>query len=1095
MAREIKRIFLGQVSEKSPISVPSLVSVQQESFQRIIDGSLNEVLSSISPITDYTGENYSLEIGELVFGDPKYTPSEAIEKGANYEASMLTKVKLTDLQTGKTQNQDVYLGELPLMTERGTFIINGNERTVVNQLTRSPGVYFEASFDQKLKRKIYQAEIRPERGAWIGFEASRDDSLWVRINRGGRKIPATCFLKAFGVSQNEILELFSLADADPTRPFIKNTLAKDSTLNQEEAYLDIYGKMRPGDPRIVENAKSLFEVLFLDQRRFSLGEVGRYKINKRLSLGEFANVETRKQEETRKGFAKTDYAEEKTDYAESSSYLLSKEDLIATVRELIYLSLSQEEEDDIDHLANRRVRTVADLVTDAFRIGLIRLERNIKERLSTTSSEKKITPRTLINARPITAALNQFFGSSQLSQFMHQDNPLQELSHLRTVTAVGPGGLTRERAGVAVRDVQSSHYGKVDAFQTPEGPNIGLNLVLAIYARINKYGFLEAPYRKVIKKGEESFVTEEIIYLPPDDEEQKKIAEATIEINKQGKILEERVAVRYQGDFLFVPKNEVDLVDAHPSQMVGVSSGLIPFLSSDAGPRALIGGNMLGQAVPLIKPEASFVGTGLEKETIRDSGRVLFAKNKGVVDFVDGEKIEIKTKEGLEKYYLTKFKRSNSDTCYNQTPRVKKGDKVKKGQALVDGPSSEAGELALGRDLLIAFMPWGGYTYEDSIVVSQRLIKEDLLTSINIKEYSAEVMDTKLGAEEITRDIPNVSEEALRNLDEDGIVVIGAEVSPGDILVGKIAPKGETELTAEERLLRAIFGEKAREIRDTSLIVPHGDRGTVIAVEILDKARGDELGPGVLRSIRVKVAEKRKLKVGDKIAGRHGSKGVIAKIVPEEDMPYMADGTPIDIIVDPISILGRMNVGQILETHLGWAAHALDEYYAVPAFDKLEEDIISKKLKAARLPADGKITLYDGYTGEPFAGKIAVGFAHIMKLTHMVEDKVHARSTGPYNLITQQPLGGKAQMGGQRLGEMEVWALEAYGAAHTLQEMLTIKSDDVIGRNKAVEAIIRNEPIPEPRVPEAFKLLTKELNSLGLAVDTVKFEKEEKQKE
>lgn len=1042
------------------------------------------MLTEISPITDYTEENYSLEIGNLIFGEPKYTPATAIEKSANYEASMLAKVKLTDLQSGKIQAQDVYLGELPLMTERGTFIINGNERTIVNQLTRSPGVYFEASLDPKLKRKIYQAEIRPERGAWIGFEAGRDDTLWVRINRGGRKIPATCFLKAFGVNQNEILQLFSLADTDPARPFIKNTLAKDTVLSQEEAYLEIYGKMRPGDPRIVENAKGLFKAIFLDQRRFSLGEVGRYKINKRLKLGEFAEAQSVSSQPANKSTSK-----------QVNQHLLTSQDLIATVRELIRLSLSQEPEDDIDHLANRRVRTVADLVTDSFRMGLIRLERNIKERLSTTATEKKLSPRTLVNARPITAALNQFFGSSQLSQYMHQDNPLQELSHLRTVTAVGPGGLTRERAGVAVRDVQSSHYAKLDAFQTPEGPNIGLNLVLAIYARINKYGFLEAPYRKVIKKDERSFVSDEIVFLPADEEENFKIAEATIEVDAKGRILDERAAVRYQGDFLFVPINEVDLVDAHPSQMVGVSSGLTPFLSSDAGPRAVIGSNMLGQAVPLIKPAASFVGTGLEKEAIRDSGRVLLAKNAGVVSFVDGKKIEIKTKDGVDKYQLTKFKRTNDDTCYNQTPRVKKGDTVKKGEALVDGPSSESGELALGRDLLTAFMPWGGYTYDDSIVVSEAVVKEDLLTSINIKEYTAEVMDTKLGVEEVTRDIPNVSEDALRNLDEDGIVVIGAEVLPGDILVGKIAPKGETELTAEERLLRAIFGEKAREIRDTSKIVPHGDRGTVIAVEILDKARGDELGPGVLRSIRVKVAEKRKLKVGDKIAGRHGSKGVIAKIVPKEDMPYMADGTPVDIIIDPISILGRMNIGQILETHLGWAAHTLNEYYAVPAFDKLEKDIIAKKLKEAGLPESGKVTLYDGYTGESFAGKIAVGYAHIMKLTHMVEDKVHARSTGPYNLITQQPLGGKAQMGGQRLGEMEAWALEAYGAAHILQEMLTIKSDDVIGRNKAVEAIIRNQPIPEPRVPEAFKLLTKELNSLGLAVDTVRFEKEEGKKE
>lgn len=1064
MAKRIIRTCLGQFSEKSPVSVPSLVSVQQESFQRILKGGLNEVLAEISPITDYTQENYSLELTNLLLGKPRYTPKQAIDKGANYEASIMAKAKLTDIETGKVQTQDVYMGELPLMTARGTFIINGNERTVVTQLTRSPGVYFEEELDPKLKHKLYRAEIRPERGAWIGFEADRNDVLWVRINRGGRKTPATCFLKAFGVTQKEILKLFSEVDSDPNRPFIKNTLQKDSTLDQEEAYLEIYGKMRPGDPRIVENAKSFFDVLFRDKRRFSLGKIGRYKINKRLQLNE----------------------------STKNPNLLSAEDLVAAVRELIYLSLTQGKGDDIDHLSNRRVRTISDLVENSFRIGLIRLERLIKERLSTTTDKKKLTPTKLVNARPVTAVLSQFFGTSELCQYMHQANPLQELEHLRTVTAVGPGGLTRERAGTAVRDVQSSHYGKLCVFKTPEGPNIGLNFVLAIYTRINEYGFLETPYQKVIEKNNEKFVTDELIYLTADEEEKYKIAENTTEIGSKGKIIPERVVVRYNGDFLFAPTREVDLLDTHPAQMIGVSAGLIPFVSSDAGMRVLIGSNMLGQAVPLINPAASFVGTGLEKEVVRDSGRTLLAENPGVIEYVDGKQIVIQTKNGKDTYSLIKFLHTNDDTCYNQNPCVKKGDKVVRGEALVNGPSSEAGEIALGRDLLTAFMPWKGYTYDDSIVVSERVITEDLLTSLNIKEYSAEVMDTKLGPEEITRDIPNVSEEALRNLDKDGIVVVGAEVSPGDILVGKIAPKGETELTAEERLLRAIFGEKAREIRDTSLTVPHGDRGTVIAVEILDKNRGDELGPGVLRSIKVQIAEKRKLKVGDKIAGRHGSKGVIAKIVPSCDMPFTADGTPVDIIIDPISILGRMNIGQILEAHLGWAAHELNEYLTVPAFDKLPEDIIRKKLKEAGLPEDGKITLYDGCTGNAFAGKIAVGFAHIMKLTHMVEDKVHARSTGPYNLVTQQPLGGKAQMGGQRVGEMEVWALEAYGAAHTLQEMLTIKSDDVIGRNKAVEAIIRNQPIPEPRVPEAFKLLTKELNSLALAVDTIKFENHEK---
>lgn len=1060
----IKRANLGLFAPFSPLKILDLTEIQRESYQQLLQIGLTQILNEVNPIYDYTGKNHELNLSGLTLGRPKLKPWQALQKGLSYQAPLLARARLTDLETGQSQTQEVFLGEIPLMTPRATFIINGHERVVVNQLTRAPGVYFEEIFDPTLKRKLYIAEIRPERGSWLGFEVDRNDVLWARINRAGRRIPATVFLKAFGFKPRELSNILKSTDAN--RDFLTATLYKDPSQNQDEAFLDIYSRVRPGDPRILENARSFFEGLFFEPRRFSLGKVGRFKLNKRLKLS----------------FP-----------PEPNFLLLQKEDLAAILLELIHLTISQEKGDDIDHLCNRRLRSVGELTGQSFRVGLLRLERNIRERLSVSAPDKKLTPVALVNARPIVASLNEFFGSSQLSQFMDQTNPLSELSHLRTVSALGPGGLTRERAGTAVRDLQPSHYSRLCAIQTPEGQNIGLRLYLAIFSQIDEFGFLRAPYLKVEKRKNGNFVIHQIEYLAADEEENYHIAEATVPRNAQGKILPPRVLTRFKGDFRLAESFEIDYIDAHPSQILAISAGLIPFVSSDMGNRALMGANMQVQAVPLINPEAPRVGTGFEGDVAKNCGQVTFAKNAGEVCFMDANRIEVRRLDrGLDVYYLKKFMRTNENTTYNETPRVSLGQKVNTGQALVDGCSSQAGELALGRDLLAAFIPWDGFNYEDSVVISERLVREDLLSSIHIKEYEANLMDTKLGPEELTRDIPNVSEESLRNLDEGGLIVIGAKVNPGDILVGKIAPKGETELTAEERLLRAIFGEKAREIRDTSLRMAHGDRGVVISVQILEKAKGDELPPGVLQSIKVKVAQKRKIQVGDKIAGRHGSKGVVAKIVAQEDMPYILDGTPIDILLNPISILARLNIGQLLETHLAWAGKILNEYYAIPPFDKLEEGIIQRKLKEANLPISGKVQLIDGRSGEPFENEVMVGFAHILKLHHLVEDKVHARSTGPYSLITQQPLGGKAQMGGQRLGEMEVWALEAYGAAHILQEMLTIKSDDVVGRQKAFEAIIKGVPIPEARIPEAFKLLTRELNSLGLGVDTLKFEDEGK---
>lgn len=1062
MSTSTKRINLGQASQASPIKFPNFASLQQESFAKFLEKGLIEAVEEVVPILDYTEEAFRLELSNIEFEMPKITPEEAVTKGVSYAFSVYATAVLHDLQNKTKETQKVFLGDVPHMSDRGTFVVNGNERVVVSQLTRSAGVFFEDAFDARVGKNLYKAAIRPDRGAWIEFEIDRHESVWVRINRG-RKINAISFLRAFDIPSKIIQDVFSSiaqeTNVDAVNDLYSNTVAGTDVVSQNDAYLDIYARMRPGDPRILENARDYFEEMFFNTRRFNLGAVGRYKMNRRLGLD--------------------------VDGSHGGNVLL-KHDLSAVLKELIRMYATQESGDDIDHLGNRRVRLVGEIVEQSFRIGLSRLEKLVRERLSSGSVPgRQLSPTGLVNARVIMAALNEFFGSSQLSQFLQQTNPLSELEHLRTITATGPGGLSRERAGPAVRDVKPSHYAKVDSIMTPEGQNIGLNLHFALLAQVNEYGFLEAPFRKVEQKKDGAYVTDEIVYMDGIDEEKFRIGEATVLVNEKGKITEGRVSVRYNGTFIAVQPNMVDFVDAHPSQMIGTSAASIPFLSSDVGARALIASNMSKQAVPLVNPAPARVGTGIEKNIIKDSGRSVVALNDGEVLYVDGSKIIVNTGKGVDTYNLMKFARTNSNTCFNQTPNVVVGQKVKKGDVLTDGPSSVSGELSLGRDLLIAFVPWDGYTYDDSIMISEEVLKEDLLTSIHIKEYEVSVMDTKLGPEEITYDIPNVSEEVLKNLDEEGLIVIGAEVGPGDILVGKIAPKGVTELTPEERLLRAVFGEKSREVRDTSLRVAHGDSGKVIDIQRLSKGKGDKLSPGVLEVIKVKVAQMSKIEVGDKIAGRHASKGVIARVFAEEDMPYMEDGTPVQICVNPISILQRMNMGQVLEAHLGWAGKHLDAHYAVPAFDTVTLESIQEQFREAGLDLSGKVKLYDGRTGAELQNAVAVGYAQIMKLHHLVKDKMHARSTGPYSLVTQQPLGGKSQMGGQRLGEMEVWALEAHGAAHMLQEMLTIKSDDVRGRSKAFEAIIKGIPVPEARLPEAFKLLVKELNALALDVETI----------
>ncbi|NLC10827.1 MAG: DNA-directed RNA polymerase subunit beta [Firmicutes bacterium] len=1116
---------------------PNLIEVQKSSYRWFLEEGLQEMFDDISPIKDFT-QNLVLEFIGHSLGEPKYSVEECKERDATYAAPLRVRVRLISKETGEVKEQEVFMGDFPLMTDNGTFVINGAERVIVSQLVRSPGVYFSKQLYNG--RELYSATIIPNRGAWLEFETDVNEAVYVRVDRT-RKIPVTVLLRAVGISSTaELLELF---EHDPR---IAATLEKDHTNNSEEALLEIYKRLRPGEPLNVDNARSLFESLFFDPKRYDFAKVGRYKINKKLSLkGRILNrklAEDVKSPDSeilaRKGttiddklvklFEENFINSVKVVSAEGRNCVvlnnksagnevkhLTKDDIIATVSYLINLNEGLGSVDDIDHLGNRRLRSVGELLQNQFRIGLSRMERVVRERM-TIQDVEAITPQALINIRPVIAAIKEFFGSSQLSQFMDQTNPLAELTHKRRLSALGPGGLSRERAGFEVRDVHYSHYGRMCPIETPEGPNIGLIGSLSTFARINEYGFIETPYRRVNK--EEGRVTDEIVYLTADDEDEYVIAQANAQLDENGKFLSKRVVCRYKNEILAMSPSEIDYIDVSPKQLVSVATALIPFLENDDANRALMGSNMQRQAVPLLRTEAPLVGTGMEAKAARDSGVVVLALHEGRVIRVTATEIIIKRTEdpdgpntlihgrtreifsdkaasyplrGCDIYILQKFKRSNQGTCMNQRPVVKKGDYVKRGEIIADGPSTDMGELALGRNILVAFMPWEGYNYEDAILISERLVTDDIFTSIHIEEYESEARDTKLGPEEITRDIPNVGEDALRDLDERGIIRVGAEVRAGDILVGKVTPKGETELTAEERLLRAIFGEKAREVRDTSLRVPHGEQGRVVDVKVFSREDGDELSPGVNQLVRVYVAQKRKISEGDKMAGRHGNKGVIAKILPVEDMPFLPDGTPVDIVLNPLGVPSRMNIGQIMEAHLGWAAKTLGIHIASPVFDGANEDDVLNCLKEAGLPEDGKTILYDGRTGEPFDNEITVGYVYMLKLAHLVDDKIHARSTGPYSLVTQQPLGGKAQFGGQRFGEMEVWALEAYGASYTLQEMLTVKSDDVVGRVRTYEAIVKGENIPEPGVPESFKVLVKELQSLALDVKVLSEEEGE----
>lgn len=1136
------------------LDLPDLIEVQKSSYEWFLNEGLKEVFQDISPIQDYTG-NLILEFVDYYIGDdPKYDEDEARERDANYSAPLKVKVRLINKETGEVKEQEVFMGDFPLMTEKGTFIINGAERVVVSQLVRSPSVYYNFEID-KVGKKLYSATVIPNRGAWLEYETDSNDIVYVRVDRT-RKLTITTLLRALGYSSNvEIIELLGETEE------VLKTLEKDNTKTEDEALIEIYKRLRPGEPPTVESAKSLINSLFFDPKRYDLAKVGRYKFNKKLALrnrivgmisaenivdpetGEILVEEGEKIsldkaiEIENKGIKRVDLlvGEDKVvrvvgnNFVEAEAFDLPfslkelglkekvyypvmkelvdtyedpdelkeaikdrikeispkhiiKDDIIASISYEFNLFFGVGNTDDIDHLGNRRLRSVGELLQNQFRIGLSRMERVVRERM-TIQDIDVATPQALINIRPVVASIKEFFGSSQLSQFMDQTNPLAELTHKRRMSALGPGGLSRDRAGFEVRDVHHSHYGRMCPIETPEGPNIGLITSLTTYARINEYGFIEVPYRKVDK--ERGVVTEEIEYLTADLEDGFIIAQSNEVLDEEGRFLNKRVIARgKEGVIDIFPSKDVDYMDVSPKQIVSVGTAMIPFLENDDANRALMGANMQRQAVPLLKTESPIIGTGIEYKAARDSGVVVLAKNSGVVEKVSSNEILIKRdKDGqIDRYRLLKFKRSNQGTCINQRPIVEQGEKVEKAAVIADGPSTDTGEIALGKNLLIAFMTWEGYNYEDAILISEKLVKEDTLTSVHIEEYESEARDTKLGPEEITRDIPNVGEDMLKDLDERGIVRIGAEVKSGDILVGKVTPKGETELTAEERLLRAIFGEKAREVRDTSLRVPHGETGIVVDVKIFTRENGDELPPGVNQMVRVYVATKRKINVGDKMCGRHGNKGVISRILPEEDMPYLPDGTPVEIVLNPLGVPSRMNLGQVLEVHLGLAAKKLGWKVATPVFDGANEQDIIDALTKAGYPGNGKIMLRDGRTGEYFNNPVTVGYMYMLKLHHLVDDKIHARSTGPYSLVTQQPLGGKAQFGGQRFGEMEVWALEAYGASHTLQEILTVKSDDVVGRVKTYEAIVKGENIPEPGVPESFKVLIKELQSLALDV-------------
>ena len=1037
-------------SGDNALPLPNLIAHQKDSWRWFVEEGLSEIFSEINPIDDYTGQKLSLKFGKYYFGEPKNTDQFAKENNLTFEAPLHATVELTNKTTGVVEEQEIYLGEYPWMTERGTFIINGTERVVVSQLIRSAGVFFTA--ETIAGRNYYGAKIIPGRGAWMEFETASNGAIYVKIDRR-RKMPATTLLRALGYPKtSEIKELFADIDTGDVK-YIDETLDKDTSRGANEALIEVYRRLRPGDLATVDNARQMIERMFFDFKRFDYSRVGRYKLNQRLGL-DVANT-----------------AENRT---------LQMSDLVAILREVIRLNNTQEPADDIDALSNRRIRLVGELIARQFRVGMLRMQRNAMDRMSVADLES-VSPSQLINARPIVAAVREFFTSSQLSQLLDEVNPLSELSHKRRLSSTGPGGLTRERAGFEVRDAHPTHYGRICSVETPEGANIGLVLNLATYARVNEYGFIETPYLRV-KDGK---VTDELVYLDASQEIGEVIADAGEALNEDGTFRDERVNARSNMQPSQVDASQVTFMDAAHRQILGSTAALVPFIEKTRVDRALTGSNMQRQAVPLLCPESATVGTGIEKAVAENSGHLIQASGDGEVVRADADEVHVKYADGVKIYTLKHFVKNNDDRCYNQKVRVERGDKVKKGDILIEGASIAGGEIALGKNLLVAFMPWGGYNMEDAIIMSRRLVEDDRLTSINIKDYTVEVRETKLGPEIVTRDIPNVSEESLRHLDENGIVQIGSEVKAGDVLVGKITPKGEQELSSEERLLRAIFGEKAKDVRDTSQRMNNAGGGKVVGVKIFSRENGHELKAGVLMQIQIFVAQLRKIGVGDKMAGRFGNKGVVAKVLPVEDMPFLEDGTPVDVVLNPLGVPSRMNLGQIFETHLGMAARALGYRVATPSFNGVPSEKISDELEKAGLARDGKSQLFDGRTGEPFEERTTVGVMHMIKLHHMVSDKIHARSTGPYTMVTQQPLGGKAQNGGQRFGEMEVWALEAYGAAATLQEMLTIKSDDVYGRAKAYESIIKDEPIVGPKLPESFNVLVKELQGLGLRVDLV----------
>ena len=1099
IAKELQspRKFFSTLHEISVL--PNLIEAQLNSYKWFLDKGLKELLLEIEPINDFTGKNLEMHFGDYFLDKPKYDEKTARERNTTYEAPLYCSVKLLNKITGKTKTQDVYFGDFPLMTPRGTFVINGVERVVVSQLIKSPGVFFTSEFTRG--SNAYGAKVIPNRGAWLEIDSDAAGTIGVKIDRK-RRIPITALLRVFGLSSDEeILAAFQDVDTNPDIKYIQNTLEKDPSKDSAEGFKEVYKRIRPGDLATVDNARSLISAMFFNFDRYDLSEVGRYKLNQRL------------------GFPK-----------ENDARILSKEDLVGVIREIIHLNNTQLPPDDIDHLSNRRVRAVGELIQTRFRVGLARMARIAKDRMSLADLET-VTPAQLIHVRPIVASMQEFFSSSQLSQFMDQINPLAELEHKRRLSAMGPGGLSRERAGFEVRDVHHSHYGRLCPITTPEGPNIGLVAHLASYARINDFGFIETPYRivkktaknngkdavgeialrdvlneagkVVVSEGQEITaaqakdlqkigiqeilikprVTDTTEYFDAYEEERMVIGQANAQIDAEGHFIEKRTPVRVHGVPSIADTNDIDMLDVSPKQIISVGTSLIPFLEHNDANRALMGTNMQRQAVSCIRPQAPIVGTGMERKAALDSGQVIVAIEPGEVVSVNGDQITVEEENGKKRVYdLLKFIRTNSGTCINQIPRTTKGTKVKKGDLLADGASTELGELALGQNMLVAYMSWEGYNYEDAIIISERVVRNDRYSSIHIEDFKIDVRDTKLGPEVVTRDIPNVGEEKLKDLNENGIIRIGAQVKAGDILVGKITPKGETDLTAEEKLLRVIFGEKSRDVKDTSLSLPHGEYGKVVNIREFSRENGDKLPSGVVRSIQVSVAVLRKMQVGDKMAGRHGNKGVISRVVPSEDMPFLADGTPVDIILNPLGVASRMNLGQILETHMGLAAAALGYHVATPVLDGITEEQIKGELVKANYPVNGKVDIFDGKSGEKFDEQVTVGFKYMMKLNHLVDDKMHARSTGPYSLITQQPLGGKAQFGGQRFGEMEVWALEGYGAAHMLQEMITIKSDDVVGRSKTYEAIVKGEPIKKPNIPESFRVLVKELQSLCLEV-------------